>query len=104
MKNLLYLFAVILVLMPGLPMAQEYAADFGQDSSFETGYTMTPGDTVKVDLYVTDLPENLVSDGVWLTYDNTMVEITAIDVTDGGSGGNIGGTGPVSTYGSVSGC
>ena len=86
-KLFISMFAVVFALAAGPVMAQTYEVDFGQDGGPDTSHTMSPGDTVVVDLSVTGLPENLVSDGCVMTYDTSLLSLTAVDVTDGGAGG-----------------
>ncbi len=97
-KLLVCMFALVFALAAGPAFAQTYSTSIGTEA------TISPGGSVVVDISVTGLPENLVSDGVMLTYDNALIEITAVGIYDGGTGGAIPGTGPVATYSSLGGC
>ena len=103
-KLLISMLAVIFALVAGPAMPADFAADFGQDASFETSHTMSPGDSVVVDLHTINLPEKLGNNGCVMTYDTSLVSLTAIDIFDTGTGGGIAGVGEIATYSSVAGC
>jgi hypothetical protein len=99
-KLLIGVFALCFALAAGPAFAQNYSTSIG------TAATISPGGTITMDISVIDLPEALVSDGVWLTYDTSLVEITAVGVYDSGTGGTIAGASgsQITSYSSLGGC
>ena len=94
-KLLMCAFAVVIALMAGSAFAAlEYGADFEANASFENEITIFKGASVDLDIYLRDLPEALSATGVWLSYDETKVEITAVGLYDSTAGEPIGGTAP----------
>ena len=95
MKKLSILFAVIFALTAGPAMAQDYVLD--TPSGDDAAHTMDLGTgTIDVTVGLQNLPEQLVADAVVVTYNHTIIQVTAVEINDDGAGaGVIAGTGPV---------
>jgi hypothetical protein len=63
------------------------AGDPNAPKSPDVSWTMAPGESVEVDLYINGTA-SLVSGGVWLEYDSTQVSIVA-SAYDSGTGGTV---------------
>ena len=48
---------------------------------------MSPGDTIEVDIWINDAPEDLISGGCGIVYDPALVSITNVVLYDTSNGG-----------------
>jgi hypothetical protein len=55
--------------------------------TFEDTWTMNPGETVDVDIWLTDVPEDLLTGGFFISYDPALVNITNVVPYDSDNGG-----------------
>ena len=95
MKRLVMYGALMFSLAVTVPVASgiEYAADHLEKGnpggaaaslkSFDQKGGKDAGKEVSVDVWVKDVPEELITAGFWLTYDPATVSIVKIDVYDG---------------------
>ena len=72
--------------------ALSFNADFAQNGTYETSWTMKADDVVAVDIYVSGVPDpGLISMGFKLTYDSSKLEVvtgsTGVHTTNWPSGG-----------------
>jgi hypothetical protein len=73
--------------------ALSFNADFAQNGTYETSWTMKADDVVAVDIYVSGVPApGLISMGFKLTYDSSKLEVvtgsTSVHTTNWPSGGS----------------
>jgi len=55
--------------------------DFGQDSNYENYWELNPGETVSIDIYVSNVPDpGLISMGFDIVYDQTQLEVVTADI------------------------
>lgn len=92
--SIFYTTALIICLMTGSAIAQiSYSKDFlevgnpggwsDSTKTFEESWTLSPGDTVDVDIWVTDVPEpSLLSAGFFIFNDSPLVNITSVTAYD----------------------
>lgn len=86
-------FALFMCCMVSAAFGVEYGADFlerdnpgGWSESlktFDEGWTVSPGRTVNVDIWIKDLPEELITAGFQMEYDASLVSVSGCDVYDG---------------------
>lgn len=98
MKRLIMWCVPLLTLALALSSASgiEYAADHLEKGnpggaaaslkSFDQKGVKDAGKELSVDVWVKDVPEELITAGFWLTYDPSTVSIVKIDVYDGAAG------------------
>ncbi len=51
--------------------------------TFEEEWTLTQGEAVDIDIWINDIPQNLLTGGFWMTYDPAAVNILSVDVYNG---------------------
>jgi len=51
--------------------------------TFDEAWTVSPGRTVNVDIWINDLPEELITAGFQMEYDASLVSVSGCDVYDG---------------------
>ena len=84
MKRLLVV-AVALFMVLGLANLVRadlvFNLDFGQDSNYENYWELNPGETVLIDIYVSNVPDSgLISMGFDIVYDQTQLEVVTADI------------------------
>jgi hypothetical protein len=98
---LLIFLCLILVATSGAQGAMVFSVDFAQDGVFENTWRLRPGESVSVDIYVSNVPEpGLRAMGFKLTYDASKLQVvqegTGID-----SGNWLGNSADFSTPGEI---
>ena len=54
---------------------------FGQDGNYENYWELNPGETVSIDIYVSNVPNpGLISMGFDIVYDQTQLEVVSADI------------------------
>ena len=89
MKRVLIVCLVGLTLMVSPCFAIQYCKDFLESGNpggwstslktFDDEWTMSPGETVDLDIWINDLPEALSQAGFYITYDPSKVSIVSVD-------------------------
>lgn len=82
---------MLLMIIPAFGV--EYGTDFLESNNpggwsdslktFEDEYPLREGGTVDVDIWITDLPEELITAGFQIEYDSSLVSVIGCDVYDG---------------------
>ena len=51
--------------------------------TFDDEVTVTPSETVEIDVWLHDVPQELLTAGFWVEFNPEQVQITSVDVYDG---------------------
>jgi len=84
MKRLLVLIVVLFMVLGLANIVRAdlvFNLDFGQDSNYENYWELKPGETVLIDIYVSNVPDpGLISMGFDIVYDQTQLEVVSADI------------------------
>ena len=88
MKKLLFVCTIVFTLMINPCFAIEYCKDFlesenpggwsGSSKTWDDEWTMSPGDSIEMEIWLNDLPSSLLAAGCFITYDPALVNITNV--------------------------
>jgi hypothetical protein len=87
------MLALIMILMVNPAFGVEYGVDFlepgnpggwsGSLKTFDDAWTVSPGDAFDVDIWINDVPEDLITAGFIVEYDASQLSVTGGDAYDG---------------------
>ena len=90
---LLCVLVLLIARMTNPAFGVEYGADFLETGNpggwseslktFDEAWTVSPGRQVNVDIWIKDLPEELITAGFQMEYDPSLVTVSGCDVYDG---------------------
>ena len=90
---LLCVFTLFMCCAVSAAFGVEYGADFLETGNpggwseslktFDDVWTVSPGRTVNMDIWINDLPEELITAGFQMEYDASLVSVSGCDVYDG---------------------
>ena len=88
MKKLSVVSALVLSLMVSPCLAIQYCKDFLEPGNpggwseslktFEDEWTLNAGEIVDLDIWINDVPEELVTAGLWISFDPSLVSIEEV--------------------------
>jgi len=89
-KKLLVIFVLALTLMARPCFGIHYCQDFLEPGNpggwgfslktFDDEWILGVGEEVDVDIWINDVPMELISAGFWIVYDPSMVSIVSVDI------------------------